>query len=187
MLVSFSTKSLHALIFLKRLNEVSRSSTTIGSIVPRGNSYFYDRLLPDENDSKVCVREGLNGKERVIGDPAVLSTKDKHYSLGAWNISFDEKLLAYIAYANGAETGEIYIQDITTGEFVDEPLKGARYNGVAWLPDHKSFLYRRLQQLPPDAPETEILRKGKIWLHKIGTKQSEDREIFGYGINPDGN
>jgi hypothetical protein len=52
------------------------------------------------------------------------------------------------------------------------------------LPDGRSFLYHRLQKLPPGAPATEVYQKGRIYLHKLGTDPDTDKPVFGFDLNP---
>jgi len=53
-----------------------------------------------------------------------------------------------------------------------------------WLPDNHSFVYGKLQKLPPGAPFTEIEQKVRSYLHVLGTDGEKDPAVFGYGVVP---
>ena len=53
-----------------------------------------------------------------------------------------------------------------------------------WLPDNRSFVYGRMQSLPPGAPATEARQKFRSYLHVLGTDPEKDTPVFGYGVVP---
>ena len=149
-----------------------------------GNLYFYTRRAPDENDFKLYVRKGLNGKERLLVDPEKLSSAGKRYSLGAWNMSRNGTYVSYIIFVGGSENGEMRVVEVETGRDLGERIDRTRFGGGSWLPDGKSFLYPRMQKLPEGAPATNFYQKERIYLHKLGTNPNTDKPIFGFDVNP---
>lgn len=169
----------------KRLTEVSSATTTVRDIQPRGNSFFYLRRAPDEQDFKLYVREGLTGAERLLVDANKVKADGKRYSLGNWLASNDGKYVSYNIAPGGEENGEIRIVEVATGRDLGESIDRVRNNPGIWLPDNKSFLYVRLQKLPPDAPQHERYQKRRVYLHRLGTSPDEDKAVFGHGVKPD--
>jgi hypothetical protein len=53
-----------------------------------------------------------------------------------------------------------------------------------WLPDNRSFVYGRLQKLPPGAAATEVRQEFRAYLHVLGTDHEKDPAMFGYGVVP---
>jgi prolyl oligopeptidase len=168
----------------KEINDLSDTSVRVDNIRQRGNLYFYQRRAPGENDFKIYVREGLNGKERLLVDPEKRSSKGKRYSLGAWNTSWDGKYLSYIISVGGAENGEMRVVEVETGRDLGERIDRTRFGGGAWLPDGRSFLYPRQQKLTPGAPATDFYQKGRIYLHQLGRDPDTDKAVFGFDVNP---
>ncbi len=113
------------------------------------------RRVPDEQDFKLYVREGLAGAERLLVDPNKVFNDGKRYSLGSWSISFDGKYVAYNIAAGGAENGEIRVVESATGRETGDSIDRIRNSSVSWLPAGNSFLYTRLQKLPADAPASQ--------------------------------
>ena len=53
-----------------------------------------------------------------------------------------------------------------------------------WLPNHRSFVYGRLQELPPAHRPPKVRQKVRSYLHVIGTDAEKDPPVFGYGVVP---
>lgn len=168
--------------FLKRLNEVSNANVQVFGLRRLGNKFFYLKLAPGENDTKLYVREGLTGAERVLIDPAKLSTEGKRYSINDYSVSKDGKYVSYVLAAGGSDFGELRLVEVATGQDVGERIDRVKY-GASWLPDHKGFLYHRLQKLEASTPATEQFQKSRVYLHLPGADVEKDRPVLGYGVN----
>ena len=169
---------------LKRFEALSDVGVRVSGVQRAGNSYFYYRLAPGENDRRLYVREGFNGAERLLIDPEKLSAPGKRYSIDSYNPSIDGKYVSYTISLGGSENGEMRIVETATGRDLGERIDRARFGAGVWLPDGRSFLYNRLQKLAPDAPPTELYQKSRVYLHNLGTNPDTDRAIFGCEVNP---
>jgi prolyl oligopeptidase len=165
--------------------EAQNNSIVIVSGVRRvGNRYFYFKLAPGDSDRKVYMREGLTGAEKLLVEPQKISAETgKRFSLISFSPSPDGKFLSYLASAGGAELGEIRIVETATGRELADKIGGTRWEAGAWLPDASAILYVRFPELVPNAPPTERYQKRKVYLHKLGDQQENDRAVFGYGVN----
>lgn len=169
---------------LKRLNELSDVGTLVSGIKRRGNLYFYNRRASNENDFRVYVREGLNGAERLLVDPDKIVNDGKRRSINFFSPSQDGKYCSYVSSVGGSEIGELRVVETATGKDTGDLIDRARKGAGAWLPDGKSFAYHRLPKLAPDAPPTDLTKKGRVYLHVLGTNADADKAIFGYEVNP---
>lgn len=169
---------------LKRLGEVTGASVSVGGIRQRGNLFFYTRRAPGENDSKIYVREGLTGAERLLIDPEKISEAGKRYSLTDWNASLDGKYVSFVISVGGSENGELRVVETATGKDLGERIDRTRFVPGAWLPDGKSFIYNRMQKLPEAASPTELYQKSRLYLHVLGTNPDSDKAVFGFDYGP---
>ena len=169
---------------LKRLSELSDAGVRVAGVRRAGNTYFYYRQAPGENDRRVYVREGLNGAERLLIDPEKLSAGGKRYSVNDFSPSLDGKYVSYVISVGGSENGEMRVLETATGRDTDDRIDRARFGAGSWLPDGRSFLYNRLQKLADGAPPTELYQKSRVYLHTLGTSADEDKAVFGYEVNP---
>ncbi|HLQ78580.1 MAG TPA: prolyl oligopeptidase family serine peptidase [Terriglobia bacterium] len=171
--------------FLKRLDALSNAGIAVSSLQLVGNRYFYLRVAPGENSPKLYVREGVNGAERVLFDPEKLATKDKHYSIGGFGVSQGGTYVSYALSEGGAENGELRVLETATGRDLADRIDRSRIDYGAWLPDGRSFLYNRLQKLAPGAPQTEVYKKDRVFVHVLGTDPDKDKVVLGYDTNPE--
>ncbi len=169
---------------LKRLTEVTGASIAVRDVRRRGNFWFYVRRAPDEQDFKLYVGENLTGAERLLIDPNTVLKDGKRYSLGGWNSSWDGRYVAYQISSGGAESGEIRVVEAATGKDLGERIDRVQTGSMSWLPNGRSFLYRRLQKLPDGATSADKYKKMRVYHHVLGTNSADDRAVFGFDVNP---
>ncbi|MET0623885.1 MAG: prolyl oligopeptidase family serine peptidase [Pyrinomonadaceae bacterium] len=173
---------------LERTIALGESATARVSDVRRlpGERYFYLKTLAKENTAKLYAREGLAGRETLLVDPEKMSAgAARHVSISYFEPSWDGKLVAVGLAAGGSENTVIRVFETDTGRETGETIDRARYGGVSWRPDHRSFFYTRLQKLAPGAPITELQQKARVYLHTIGTDAARDEVVFGHEVFPE--
>ena len=74
----------------------------LGVPVEVDGKYFYERKSGGQNQAILYVRDGLDGEERVLIDPAKWS-EDGATALAYWKPSGDGKLLAYSIQDGGSD------------------------------------------------------------------------------------
>lgn len=142
-----------------------------------GGRYFHTRNDGLQNQSVLYVSDSPTGQARVLLDPNKLS-KDGTVALRSYAVSHDGKYLAYGLSTGGSDWQEWKIRNIKTGSDLSDHLKWIKFSGVSWAHDDSGFYYSRY-----DEPAEGDQLKGqnyhqKIWFHRVGTKQSEDRLIY---------
>lgn len=149
----------------------------------QNQTYFYQKRLPNENISKLYMRTGLQGPEKLILDPDRYSTKsDEHYTLNYYAPSLDGRFVAYGISPSGSEDAVIHVLDLTTGKDTNESIDRSWYGGISWLPNGQSFFHIRFQKLPPGADPAERRLKSRVFLLKVGTDPERDLPVFGFGV-----
>jgi len=82
----------------------------------RGQRLFYLLLEPGAELSKLAYRDGTNGAEHILVDPAKLATDAAHhYSLDWYSPSNDGRYVAYGVSDGGSEKSVLRVLDVTTG------------------------------------------------------------------------
>jgi prolyl oligopeptidase len=152
----------------KRLRELME----VGSVLlphMSGNRYFYSKREGSENQSKVWVREGFDGKPRLLVDPNALDAKG--LVTISWTAPNDSgKLLAFGMYRAGDENSTLYVLDVDSGKWMADEIPG-KVGDVSWLPDSSGFFYRRLEDLKDPY-------SGQIKFHRLGTHHRQDPLLF---------
>ena len=177
---------------LARIRELDTSAPVRVTDVQRlpGDLYFYQKLLPGESVPKLYMRKGLGGEERLLVDPekvevALANGSKGRNALAFVDMSQDGKYVAVGITPGGSENDtEIHVVDVATGHETGDVIFRAVHGDPQWLPDNRSFVYGRLQDLPPDAPKTELRQKYRAYLHVLGRDAKKDPAVFGYGVVP---
>ncbi|MFZ1388548.1 MAG: prolyl oligopeptidase family serine peptidase [Thiolinea sp.] len=168
----------------KELTQLTSASAEVFNIKPHGEWFFYERQEPNEQDSKLYRREGLQGKEQLLLDPNKIVHDGQRYSINSWEVSFDGQYLSYQLAAGGSEQGAIRVLNLATLQDTGTLLKDIEYGAGYWLADSKSLVYPRLQKLAQDAPEDDKYKKVTAYRHVLGTQQDQDLPVFGYFAEP---
>ncbi len=158
----------------KRLTEVW-NYPKVGVPFKKGDLYFHYRNNGLQNQSVLFVQSKLEDEARVLLDPNQLSD-DGTVALAGISVSSDSKYLAYLIARSGSDWNEVYVKDIATGKDISDHLMWIKFSGVSWYKD--GFFYGAY-----DAPKTgtELSNSNeyhKVYYHKLGSLQSEDKLIY---------
>ncbi len=145
--------------------------------------YFYanDGL---QNQSVLYRRPVGGGDREVFLDPNTLS-EDGTVALAALDFSEDDRYAAYAAAASGSDWVVIRVMEITPEgkRLLDDEINWVKFSGATWAPDSKGFYYSAY-----DAPSKSVYsaqnQGQKVYYHKLGTPQSDDRLIYSDPAHP---
>ncbi len=142
----------------------------------RGTRYFFSRNSGLQNQSVLYVADGLDSEPRVLLDPNVLSV-DGTVALTGTAITDDGKLLAYGLARSGSDWNELHVRNVDTGRDLPDHIKWVKFSGVSWTLDGSGFFYSRYDEPKDDKLESSNYFQ-KLYYHRLGTPQSEDRLIY---------
>ncbi|MDG1779967.1 MAG: prolyl oligopeptidase family serine peptidase [Flavobacteriales bacterium] len=147
----------------------------VGSPFRVGDNYFISKNDGLQNQSVIYVRKGKEGEEEVFLDPNKLSD-DGTVTASLMGASDDDKYMALTRNEAGSDWGEIRVMDIATKKETGDVLKWVKFSGASWYED--GFFYSRYPA-PEEGDELSAENTfHKIYYHKLGTDQSEDRLIY---------
>jgi len=144
---------------------------TYDSLQKVGDRYFFRKRLLGQEQPCICVREGLDGSDQALIDPASRGT-GPHTAVKPLRISADGRLLLYEVKEGGERSGTFELLNIQTREVLPDVLQRGYLRGFAFAPDSRSFYY---VHEPVDAKGPCRLA---AYQHVLGTDFKEDREIF---------
>jgi prolyl oligopeptidase len=150
--------------------------------INQSNKYFYYRNDGLQNQSVLYYKETIRGAEIELLDPNLLD-KEGGISLSTIAVSEDGKYLGYAISKAGSDWQEIFIRDIETMEDLDDHLEWVKFSGIAWYND--GFFYTRYPEPVKGQELSGVNTDSKIYYHKLGTKQSEDKLIYEDKTNPE--
>lgn len=134
--------------------------------------YYYFKNNGLQNQSVLYECNSLDGDAQVLLDPNKLS-EDGTVSLGSFGFSKNRKYLAYVISRSGSDWNEIYVKNTETGELLEDHIMWAKFTGVSWQGDG---FYYSAYDAPADGKGLSAKNEfQKVYYHKIGTPQAEDR------------
>ena len=159
---------------LERLTNLANYEKIGAPFKKHGKYYFYknDGL---QNQSVLYVQDSLEGEPRVFLDPNKLSD-DGTVALTGLSFSHDGKYAAYTISRSGSDWTEIYVLDAATGQLLDDHIEWAKFTGAAWQGD--GFYYSAYDAPVKGKEFSNVNENHKVYYHKIGTPQAEDKLIY---------
>ncbi len=142
-------------------------------------TYFYknDGL---QNQS-VLYRQKGSGAPEVFLDPNVFSP-DGTTSLQGIDFTKDGSLAAYQISEGGSDWRKVIVIDTRTGAKMDDTLRDVKFSGLSWF-KNEGFYYSSYDK-PKGSQLSEKTQIHKLYYHKLGTPQGQDKLIFGGEATP---
>src|SRR3989339_1962505 len=146
-----------------------------------GEYYTFSKNDGLQEQNVIYIQKGLNGKPELLLDPNKLSS-DGSISLGGTFYSKDYKYLSYGISRGGSDWREFYVMDVQTKKLTSDVIKWSKFSGASWYKD--GFFYGRFDEPKPGEELKQKVEYQKLYFHKLGTPQSEDKLIMEDKQNP---
>jgi len=127
----------------------------------------------------VFYRQKEGGEPELFLDPNTFSA-DGTTSLGEMGFSKDGSLMAYTISEGGSDWRKLIVMNAVTKEIMGDTLTDLKFTGISWQ-DNDGFYYSTYDK-PKGSELSAMTDHHKLYFHKVGTKQSEDKVIFGTDI-----
>ena len=157
-------------VFAKRIEQLLNTDQ-IGTPVVRAGRWFYSKRNVGEDLFSIYMREGANGPDILLLDPAPLSA-DHTTNVGLSDVSEDGKRLAYFVRKGGADEVEIHFLDVATRKDVGAPMPSARYYGTSLTSDNQTVYYGRATKEGPR-------------VYRRAVSGGAEEKLFGDGYGPE--
>ncbi len=108
-----------------------------------------------------------NSVEEVLLDENLLAEGSKYFDMGVYEISPKQNILAFSVDSDGSEKYTLYFKDLKAGNLLKDKIKNV--DNVEWAANDEYVFYTTIN---------DEYRADKIYLHKLGTKQSTDKLIL---------
>lgn len=149
------------------------------------------RYIGADPSLHIAAKDAL--AERVLRTVADIAGDGGQSRMRTFVPSPSGRLVAIGATAGGDAGPTVSIVDGGTGRALPDRVpdlltttSSTRYE-VSWLPDAgdgpAAFFYPRLWPGSASGPPADRLARGRQFLHRIGTPQSADIPVFGYGVS----
>jgi oligopeptidase B len=156
----------------KIYNEIIARIKQDDSSVPyRKKGYWYYRRFETGKEYPVHARkkETLEASEQVLLDVNQMAAGHDFFQIGAYEISPNNKLLAWTEDNVGRRQYVLRIRNLETGETLSDTV-GNIDPGIAWAGDNKTIVYV--------AKDPTTLLGDKVRKHVLGTQADKDVLIY---------
>ena len=133
--------------------------------VKDGSYIYYSRIKANQQYS-TYFRNSSN--EEILLDANKEAEGHEFYNVAGLNISPDEDLMIYGEDFTGRREYTLRIKDLKKNELLSDEIKVSP--NAIWSSDSKYIIYAKKDE--------ETLIQNQIFVHKLGTDQSEDKLIY---------
>ena len=140
-----------------------------------GEYTYFSRNDGLQNQS-VYYRQKNGGNPELFIDPNTFSA-DGTTSLGEMGFSKDGSKVAYSVSEGGSDWRKVIILDAITKKIIGDTLIDIKFSGISWQ-GNEGFYYSSYDK-PKGSELSAMTDQHKLYYHKLGTSQSEDKVIFG--------
>lgn len=160
--------------FKKRLTQLWNYEK-VGSPFKRGDYYYFYKNDGLQNQY-VLYRQKNNEEAEVFLNPNTFS-KDGTTSLGSVSFSKDGKKVAYAISEGGSDWRKVIVMDAISKEILEDTIKDVKFSGLSWY-KNEGFYYSSYDK-PKGSELSAKTDQHKLYYHKLGSQQKEDKVIFG--------
>ncbi|MBN8858762.1 MAG: S9 family peptidase [Sphingobacteriales bacterium] len=162
------TKLLQQQLFEEMKGRIKEKDESVP--VFKNGYYYYTRTEDGKQYFKYCRKKGsLDAPEEILLDVDELAHGHPYYAAAGFNVSEDNRLLAFAVDTVSRRQYDIYVKNLETGEILYEGIKGAS-GASAWAADNQTLFYTQ------NNPET--LLSEKIRRHRLQSDASADVTVY---------
>tara|TARA_B100001989_G_scaffold252376_1_gene234209 strand:- start:254 stop:2350 length:2097 start_codon:yes stop_codon:yes gene_type:complete len=131
-----------------------------------GSYIYYSRIKANQQYSTYFRN---NSNEEILLDANKEAEGHEFYNVAGLNISPDEDLMVYGEDFTGRREYTLRIKDLKKNELLSDEIIKVSPNAI-WSSDSKYIIYAKKDE--------ETLIQNQIFVHELGTDQSEDKLIY---------
>ena len=133
-------------------------------------------------NQSVLYRQKEGGEPEEFLDPNKFS-KDGTTSLSGIEFTKDGSLAAYQISEGGSDWRKVIVIKADDKSLVGDTLIDVKFSGLAWK-GKEGFYYSSYEKPKEGSQLSAMTQHHKLYYHKLGTPQSEDKLIFGGAETP---
>ena len=161
----------------KRLTELWNYEKVSAPFIEGDYAYFYKN---DGLQNQYVIYRYLKDSDpetaEVFLDPNTFSEKGTT-SLGGTSFTKDGSLFAYSISEGGSDWRKVIVLDVNSMEQIGDTIVDIKFSGTSWK-GNEGFFYSSYDK-PKGSELSAMTDQHKLYYHKMGTPQSEDKVIFG--------
>jgi oligopeptidase B len=161
------TRQLQETLYQEILGRIKQTDTNVPDRI--GPYLYYSRTVEGQQYPVFARRRGsMEAPEEVILDQNQMAQGKRYFSLGAYSVSPDHRLLAFSVDTTGSERFTLMVKNLETGEILPERVDSLGF-GATWAADNRTLFYTRTDSAN---------RPDRVYRHTLGTPPSQDVRVF---------
>ncbi|WP_420128964.1 S9 family peptidase [Longimicrobium sp.] len=161
------TRQLQETLYQEILGRLKQTDARVPDRI--GPYLYYSRTVEGQQYPIFARRRGsMQAPEEIILDQNQMAQGTRYFSLGAFTVSPDHRLLAFSIDTTGSERFTLMVKNLETGEILPERVDSLGF-GATWAADNRTLFYTRTD---------EANRPDRVYRHTLGTSPSQDQRVF---------
>ncbi len=150
---------------------VSHIKQDDSSVPYRKNGYWYQTRFATGADYPIVERRkgAATAPAEIMFDQPAMAKGHGFFALSDWQVSPDNRLVAYAEDTVGRRQYTLKVKDLTTGQLLADTIANVEPN-VIWADDNRTILYI--------AKDPTTLRGYKVMAHTLGTPPEQDKLLY---------
>lgn len=147
-----------------------------GAPFKEGEWYYFYKNDGLQNQSILYRQKKLTGPVEVFIDPNKMSA-DGTAAIGSPSFSKNKKYAVYLESQAGSDWQVAHVMKVGDKTMLKDSIRYIKFSGTSWNGDD-GFYYSRYPTPDEKSKLTNQNQNHKVYYHKIGTNQSEDKLIY---------
>ena len=162
------TKPLQERLFNEFVSRIKQDDSSVPSL-DRGY-WYYTRFAEGQNYPVLARKAGnLAAQEQVLLDQPAMARGHGFFAVSAWEVSQDNRLLAFAEDTVGRRQYVLKFKDLSTGRMLADTVPNVDPY-AAWADDNRTIFY--IEKDPV------TLRSARVKAHVLGTAASADKLVY---------
>ena len=162
-----ATRALQETLYQEILGRLKQTDLSVPE--RRGPYVYYTRTEEGKQYPIFARRRGsMEAPEEVIFDQNQMAEGKRYFTLGAFSVSPDHRLLAFSVDTSGSEHFTLMVKDLQTGQITPERVDSVSF-GATWAADNQTLFYTRTDSAQ---------RPERIYRHTLGTDPARDVLVY---------
>lgn len=161
-----------------RVSALTGEATATSSVVPLADGGILYEQRPAGSQTFALYHRTADGAVSTIIDPGTMRQGEDHVSLDWWDVSDDERHIAYGLSPAGSEASVLHIMERATGTVLPDRIPMTDFGSINWLADGSGIIYHYLTG-PRGTPELYLDSEQR--LHRFGSDPAGDAVLLKRG------
>jgi len=162
-----STEALQENLYQEMKSRIKEEDQSLPT--KKDDYYYYTRFEEGSQYPIYCRKyKTLDSEEEIFLDVNELAKGYEYFNVGNYALNNDQSILAYSVDIKGRRIYDIFFKNLKTGKLLDDKILEVTGNAVFAQDDYLFYTDKN----------KATLRSDRVYLHKVGEKQSQDSQIY---------